>query len=471
MSPLLEMPLEVLLQITSYLTTPEYGHLRSTCSQLEAALFGAFSKEFFSKRMFALIDFSIQALVDIAKSRLGPSITHLIIHLEHPYNIPSPVSPPLVESAVRENRSMAASLDHVEFITTGLDAEMLSDALSRLPNLETIGMRDFHPITRSRDNTAWHSYGCPTFARSHDLTLELPLRGVRDRGPEYTSHVFLTILRAIGKAAVSSHSSKITRMEILLHHCRLTDQSFKIPNRLEAEISLALSKLTTIFLDGLDGGIPCVYVNDRSVNHDPTIGVGYFLSRFLTRASALEHLRLNFQFCTRESILRLLEWLGSGTDDLTSTSTNEQDPLASANVSGFLPAHFPPAPRFSNLQYFDIGMANLSEKVLLDLCKTYKSTLRSISLHKCMLEGRKDAQPSSWAGFCQSLADSDLELKILRLSHLRQKAPPAGTSAVRYGRVTFKESKDRHTKIWSGGALSQAIRDIVDDMEVSWDGD
>jgi hypothetical protein len=212
MASILNIPLEVLFQITSYLTTPEYANIRLTCKQLEASLFGAFAKEFFSKRQFALIEFSIQALVDIAKSRLGPSLTHLIIHIEHPsYSAWSrglAADLARASNASAHNRYMAECMNHLEFISTGSDVDMLSDAIKHLPNLETIGMRDFNSKSRHRDNTDWKSYGCPTFKYETGATLQLPIFSYRpafdgstDREPQYyTTHVFLTILRAIGNA-------------------------------------------------------------------------------------------------------------------------------------------------------------------------------------------------------------------------------------------------------------------------------
>jgi hypothetical protein len=212
MSHLLNIPLEVLLQITSYLTTPEYGNLRLACKHLEASLFRSFAREFFSKRQFILIEFSIRVLVDIAKSRLGPSLTHLIIHLGHPRPVTkddASISGLFLFSGnrpVAQNRYLAESLNHDDFITTGLDVEMLSEAVRHLPNLETIGMRDFNSRNRSRDNTEWKSYGYPTFGKETGTFLygASPWNlgeHTHNRGPEYTNHVFLTILRAIGNAA------------------------------------------------------------------------------------------------------------------------------------------------------------------------------------------------------------------------------------------------------------------------------
>ncbi|KAI0106247.1 hypothetical protein GGR51DRAFT_177331 [Nemania sp. FL0031] len=265
MSGLLGVPLEVLLQITSYLTTPEYGNLRITCRQVEALLFGAFAREFFSKRQFALIEFSLQALVNIAKSRFGSSLTHLIIHVEHPYTqFGNPTdSSPFRLRAIKENRLRIERFNHMQFTTTGLDAEMLTEAITRLPNLETIGMRDFNSGSRHRDNTSWASYGCPTFLKEAG-PLALPGDDhFRSCGPEYTSHVFLTILRAIGNAA----------------------------------------------LDGLIAKARLPYIHVEGDNGEIIPASGYFLSRFLARASSLEHLRLNFQKYEQSATEKVLLWL------------------------------------------------------------------------------------------------------------------------------------------------------------------
>ncbi|KAI0449328.1 hypothetical protein F5B21DRAFT_494714 [Xylaria acuta] len=461
MADLLNIPLEVLLQITSYLTTPEYGYLRRTCKQLEALLFGAFAREFFSKRQFALVEFSIQALVDIAKSRLGPSLTHLIIHAEHPCShYPASITIAPREKAVQDNRYRAECINHMEFITTGLDVEMLSDAIKHLPNLETVGIRDFHSRNRSRDNTVWHSYGCPTFLKQtiHPLVLPNTSRGyigTRHRGTEYIGHIFLTLLRAIGNTEVSGQGSNVTRVEVLLHSSQLPDQTFKIPDRFQAVVSSALNKLETIFLDGLSESILDFVVDGVGDTTDPIIGLGYFLSRFLVKLPALQHLRLNFQACDSRSTERILLWLA-----------NTADSRPSAQDSGDLPAHFPPAPNFPNLKNLDIGMATVSESVLLDLYKNYKSTLRGVSLHKIKLACKHDTRGNLWARLCNEMVAADLQLQTLGLSYLTQ---ASGDHNACSGQVTFKESRNKYVKTWRGSTFSQSVKDITDEMESYWE--
>ncbi|KAI0489852.1 hypothetical protein F4859DRAFT_462595 [Xylaria cf. heliscus] len=472
MAGLLHVPLEVLLQITSYLTTPEYGRLRRTCKQIEALLFGAFAREFFSKRQFALIEFSIQALVDIAKSRLGPSLTHLIIHVEHPFlHYSANTAVPPREEAVRENRYRAECINHMEFITTGLDVDMLSDAIKHLPNLETVGIRDFYSRNRGRDNTFWYSYGCPTFIKQtcHPLTLPNTAGGyigARHRGTEYIGHIFLTILRAIGNAEASGQSSKVSRIEVLLHSSQVPDQTFKIPDRFQAVVSLALNKLQAIFLDGLSESMLDFVVEDIGDAADPIIGIGYFLSRFLAKLPALEHLRLNFQAYSPPSTERILRWLANARSGPTHATTNPMDPHPLVKDSEKLPAHFPPAPDFPNLQNLEIGMATVSEHVLLALYKNYRSTLRGVSLHKVKLACKQDTKINLWARLCNKMAVADLQLQMLGLSYLTQ---ASGDHDVCSGQVTFKGSRNKNIKTWRGSTFSQSVKDITDEMESYWE--
>ena len=65
-------------------------------------------------------------------------------------------------------------------------------------------MRDFASASRHRDSTYWNSYGVPTFEAKTRRKLSLPTRAItigRSNDYDYTSHVFLTILRAMANGA------------------------------------------------------------------------------------------------------------------------------------------------------------------------------------------------------------------------------------------------------------------------------
>jgi hypothetical protein len=75
-SPLLGIPPELLLRISSYVSTVDLGSLRRTCKQVEGRLFRSFAREFFTIRRFMIEQVSLEALVGIANHKtLGPHLT------------------------------------------------------------------------------------------------------------------------------------------------------------------------------------------------------------------------------------------------------------------------------------------------------------------------------------------------------------------------------------------------------------
>jgi hypothetical protein len=66
---LLSLPPELMIRISSNLTTHELACFRHTCKQVETNLFESFAREFFTKRQFMLEEVSIQALVGIANHK------------------------------------------------------------------------------------------------------------------------------------------------------------------------------------------------------------------------------------------------------------------------------------------------------------------------------------------------------------------------------------------------------------------
>jgi hypothetical protein len=144
-------------------TTPEYGNLRRTCKHIEETLFTSFAHEFFTKRQFILTEFSLQALVDISKSRFSSCLKHVIFGLERPSMKGFPVrmlgAGPQPDNLSKSNRFRQEYIGHMSLLYTNQDVEMLAEAFSNLCNLETIGIRDFYSRSRYRDfpHNEWKS--------------------------------------------------------------------------------------------------------------------------------------------------------------------------------------------------------------------------------------------------------------------------------------------------------------------------
>src|SRR5688500_18577776 len=98
-----ELPLEVLLRITHSLKTEELGNFRLTCRGIEGLLHNSFAREFYSCKQFMISDFSLQALIDISKSRMGRHLTKLQIGFEQ-FMPPHSIFAHTVQMRAREYR-------------------------------------------------------------------------------------------------------------------------------------------------------------------------------------------------------------------------------------------------------------------------------------------------------------------------------------------------------------------------------
>jgi hypothetical protein len=100
-------------------------------------------------------EFSLQALVEISKSRLSSSLKHVIFGLERPsmqsYHGQVQSIDLQANTHVQSNRFRQECVDHMSLLYTNQDVEMLAEAFSHLRNLDTIGIRDWSSRTRNRD--------------------------------------------------------------------------------------------------------------------------------------------------------------------------------------------------------------------------------------------------------------------------------------------------------------------------------
>jgi hypothetical protein len=247
-SPLLTVPLEILLQIVHHLTTPEYGNLRLSCKSVEETLLSAFSKEFFTKRQFMFTEFSLQALLDISKSRFSSTLTQVLFGLEQP----------LKESAANVHTEPTTDAKRNRFIEeydafmtlqiTGQDVAMLTEAFSNLPILEVVGIRDFYSRSRRRDypDIEWKSYGLRTFERDTGRTLRPQYFGNFGVDVDaYTSRIFINVLRALGR----STSARPSNFEVILREGLLPDLAFHLPPYLASVVEPVLANIRVFFAD------------------------------------------------------------------------------------------------------------------------------------------------------------------------------------------------------------------------------
>ncbi|KAH9887767.1 hypothetical protein F4778DRAFT_755990 [Xylariomycetidae sp. FL2044] len=470
---LLGMPLEVVLNITDYLTTPDYGRLRATCKHLEMSLFKSFAKEFFTKRQFILTEFSLRALVDISRSRFAEFVQYLIITLERPLTPsfhsfhPDDLAEPA--NARKSNRFIEEVNSHLELIDTGYDLELMTEALPNLTNLVTIGMRDFNSHGRFRDDgdNKWHSYGVPTFLEQTSSPQDRPRNaGIlmsdinRGSGESYVCHVFLTILRALANTA--AHVQPL-RFEVILRYCQVPDRVFHLPRHLEAKIAPVLERLEALYLD-LETHRRQVMVAGKS---RPESFAGYFLFGFLLKTSSLQHLRLNFKGYDSAEAAAFLAHLAKDPPMQSATAgSNNILPLP-----GGLPLPLK-CPDFPNLKQLDIGMVNVSESILIDVFNRYKATLRSISLHRVNLAvpaERTREKINWWSRFCQRLSKLDFAFTTISFSDLGQVYRGGRVDKVYFSPDPMNPGNLNATKkSWRGMDTASALKDFGNEMSIRW---
>lgn len=469
-SRLTSIPLEVLLQITSNLTTPEYGNLRRTCKAIEASLFNAFSREFFAKRQFMFTEFSLQALLDISKSRLSTSLKYVIFGLERPNLNHLPHTSLYMtrnqsSTHFQQNRLLQEYVSYMNFINTCQDVEMLAEAFSNLGSLERVEIRDFYSRSRRRDfpNVEWKSYGVSTFEQSTGCQLGRPRRhyapGIRsDELPEQLSRTFLNLLRALGKAG-----SRPKHFQVILRESSLHDHAFSIPKYSEFIVLPVLASLRTLFLD-INSICPTPFVSD---DNQPTQCPSYLLKNFLAQVHQLEYLRLNFHSYGREWSNNLLSWLAMPVSTPASNTISDE----SDNTPGTAIVAAPRPIKFHSLQQFDIGMTTINPETMVELIQKYQATLRAISFHKVSLwhtePAKRGDNVDAWGEFFAKLSKLDLKLSAVNMSFIAQVL----LAPERVQQIHFEGSRNPLVRNWAGTDIQSGLRDFISEIKVDRSGD
>lgn len=466
-SRLLMMPLEILQQIARPLSTPEYGNLRLSCKHMEASLLNGFSKEFFTKRQFMLTNFSLQALVDISKSRFGEGLKHVIIHVERPsqrslIHHSDTYIPPTLEAQVKRNRSRDELTDHLALLDSGRDVDLLAQAFANCRNLKTVEIRDFNSQSRYRDrpNVRWRSYGAPTYELQTAANLEIstnyhfPQRS--DDQVNYISRLFQNILRALGKT-----TTRPKRFEVNLRHCGMSDKAFRIQSYDRPAILPVLKCLEDLHLDLNSDFVPA-FIAGQDANREGTQCYSYFLRQFLAHVDEIQLLRLNFQFFRAQDSRDFLQWL-SRSPEATPAAVS-QSKILSPDLQASLPVSPPPL-LFKSLKQLEIGKIVVEPKTLLALLRKHKTTLKGLVLYRVGLLDKHpgDERVNQWARFFAAMGKLDLNITYMFLSILGQEKE----RGEHIRKVGFKEHPTSR-RIWSGQDLDGALNDFVNNVTVDW---
>jgi hypothetical protein len=394
------------------LSTKDLGSLRLTCKFLEQALFDDFVQEFFVKRQFMLTEPSLQALIDISRHpNLSKKLKHVVLSTDY-YDRHLP---PDDDRAIKSRRGM---FDQWTLLSTGLDIDMLVEAFRGLPNLETIGIRDYDAKGRLREGerARWNSYGATTVFKETGLRMQKDFHqisgyGGLQSGMNSTSRMFSTVIYALGKAGC-----KVAAIEVILRKSQgLYDTAFNIPSIILPTVRPVLNELRTLLL-----------TLDIS-NHGDGLFRAPETGEFLALARNLEHLRVNFVNNPRQAgHPPILDWLS----EPVSVSDDVDYPMQRRLLKTL---RAPPIP-LRHLRQLDLGMLTVDRHVIWALLRKFAPTLQGLSLHKITLHDPRNVVPgqpylsrdtlkgnNQWSTLFSGFAEIDnLRLQSFSVNYVRQ---------------------------------------------------
>ncbi|CAJ2512070.1 Uu.00g076950.m01.CDS01 [Anthostomella pinea] len=242
--PILRLPVELLLQTSSYLSVADLFSLRLTCRHVEASIFASFCQEFFAERRFMITFSSLQALVDISSlPRFSEYITHLTIGLDRfdtSEALPrfadywDPVThtardAPLVKEGINEHKLEAFTVEQNFIVSSGKLQMMLTEALGNLENLQELSLRDSNArktSSRPDSNTLLVSHGAAHVFRETGINFIDHESHLHPHDHQFVDIVFSALLLALAR---SGTQLKALTVDISKHDVGLSSSAFSLP--------------------------------------------------------------------------------------------------------------------------------------------------------------------------------------------------------------------------------------------------
>ncbi|KAI1486191.1 hypothetical protein F5X96DRAFT_260985 [Biscogniauxia mediterranea] len=415
------IPLEILLQITSYLAIADYGAVRLSCKQIEDSLFRSFAHTYFRKVQFMRTDFSLQALVDLSNSRLAPFLKHLVIGTEilDPGVCHIPISADyrrrsdgrtdVTPNEIKYNKFNTMCADQVIFLNSGHDQQMLCEAFAKL-DLDVVGIRSptvYGPAPRD----ACTSLGTSMVHR--ETSIDLKRVGIyygwggdaRDSTTRANVSCVHSLLWALGRSGLRPKKFETTMGGILLG-----DEAFIIPAFMEKTLLPVLSEFEELDLK-VDGSSTRYRQIIAPPGQSPYKVETYYLRNFFSHLTRLERLRLQLSL----DYDGFFNWLGA--------------PPPAGDYSG-PPGFEPPgSPAFTRLSELQLTKCTIPVEDMLDIARKFSKTLHKLSLRQITLSDGAalrtiDHEPKVdiWVGFLSKLARIGRHLREVHLCDPAQRS-------------------------------------------------
>ncbi|KAM0450843.1 hypothetical protein ACHAO4_006234 [Trichoderma viride] len=433
--PLLQVPPEILDRITWHLHTTELCNFRLTCKSAERAVHFRFTSEFFTRKQFMVSEFSLKALIDISKSRFAAYLRHVHISLDQ---VDEMASSRMSMSSKTRSLYQQRLAEQSTLWTLGLVPKYLADAFSRLPNLETVALRDFNSTRRSRDgpHAQWRSYGSQTLAEetgAHPVTNQLSnwsSATLLDRG----SVLFKAIIHGLGLANVG-----LKNIEVMERNGNvLFDSAFHLHPDFETAYASVLGNLQKLHL--------CIDVYWAPAPHDAQPYHQQNLIKFLSHCQGLEELRINgkrnsYSTGSRMNLHLFMSWLAS-------SESKPLSQLQSADIS-IDGQDAPPAVEFLRLSNLSLGMMALTLDETVQIITKLAGSLQYLELWRFQLMAdpgtdvdMKKKQNLYISLLKRLLAIPNLNLRHIKLGMLQQMLDASG----RFNKMqTIEFTKDEPT--------------------------
>lgn len=467
--PILKIPLEILLRITHHLTTPDLGNLRLTSQHFYRSLDPTFIKEFFTTKQFMITDDSLQALIDISKSRLGCHLRRVNLGLDR-----FPDNATRVADQSREARYYQLCANQFTLLQTGHHRDMLAEAFRNLKNMEDVVIRDFNSSKRRREGpyAHWRSYGSTTVYEETGVRLTQGAIGVwhSDWMAQYGSQIFAAVLYALGKA--EARPKGIESMSRAGNHLR--GFAFNIPTYAEPLIHPVLNNLEKLHID-IDvswGNTPVGIVGNNATPRRAELA-DPMIRRFLLQCTNLKHLRINERGSGQQGIGLLLDWIGHDSNapspSPSSPSTTPNQASGSSHVVA--PVTTPVlSPTFSHLEELNLGSVSVEASAVLKIIRKFAKSLKRLELWKVTLCRRLPSDTSGglpkisfWTKFLAKLKDiPDLELHHLKFGVCTQQW------YLRPSRDTVQFDDRRAVVEYTGPDWKHFIEVMMPKIEVIW---
>lgn len=409
---LLSLPAEILGIIGAALAAHDYAHLRLTCKHVDRCTFSYFARQFFRRRKFFRGPASLDALLQMAQSRLAPYLEHVVLGTELLER-----DPPADAMHLDQKAYMAAYCEQTSLLASGWDRDTLARAFSHLPNLRAVEVEDFDDRETGRlVDTMKGGYGLRTLVDR--LGFEWPrLPPQRDAAHQWIVCVQM-LLSALARSTGPQRprTFKITGREMGTEYISsdtlgADDDAFRIPPFLRPSVAPVVEALEELDLDVHNR---FVYMYPDQPTEEPPWFRTRSLRAFLVLPTRLRRLRLSrfargqLPMDGADQRADLWAWLAAKPAGVVAPPPQRRDWAGTTAT---------PSPALAHLRELHLDAEAVASAHLFQLIKKVSPTLEKLTLTDVVIrdleapeeDGQEQqdevqVEAEAWADLCNNMA-------------------------------------------------------------------